>query len=50
MIHLQIILTNLSTLEKTKNEVEFNLKCEGINQKINKYLEKLMKMMQELVL
>ena len=48
------VQTCLGTLEKTKNEVEFNLKCEGVNQKmknfLQRYIEKLMKMMQALVL
>ena len=32
--------TCLGTLEKTKNEVEFNLKCEGVNQKNEKFFTK----------
>ena len=35
------VQTCLGTLEKTKNEVEFNLKCEGINQKNEKFYQKI---------
>ena len=41
------IQTCLGTLEKTNSEVEFNLKCEGINQKKEKFYLKVFRKTDE---